>query len=108
MLVSLKSSHAIQSQQEKKPVIPSKLLWMGTEGLEVYAGTTLGFRMAAKRGPDPGTGVCTRRKGAVCVTGDGGGGVCLWMVASFTCQPPHLGLGIQAENRPDLLTDLLR
>lgn len=33
----------------------------------------LEFRLAAERGPDPGTGVCTLRRGAVCVTGSGGG-----------------------------------
>lgn len=37
----------------------------------------LGFRLAAERGPDSGTGVCTLRRGAVCVTVEvvGRGGV---------------------------------
>lgn len=33
----------------------------------------VGFRVTDERGPDPGTGVCTTRKGAVNVTGGCGG-----------------------------------
>lgn len=61
--------------------------------------TARGFRLAAERSPQPGTGVCTLRKEAVhgVVCGGVGGGLTLWMVARFT--PPHLGLDSSSQQQ---------
>lgn len=42
-------------------------------------GKPAGFRRAAKRGPDSGTGVCTLRRGAVCVRAVGKGVAFEWL-----------------------------
>lgn len=67
--------------------VRARVFWVlhlkSSDSVGSNGGKTAGFRRAAERGPDSGTGVCTLRRGAVCVRAVGKGAAFEWLPSTL-------------------------